>query len=327
MQTLTSSGRWSGFLTPILLAVGCSDAPSSDGAAIPASLRAVAGSGGFAKAIRIGAPITVDNLTVFPLALRGATVRDEYLTLDETLRAKQLSITEERHGGVVDSVEVENRGDRPVLVIAGELLVGGKQDRIVARSVVVGKRSRSRIPVFCMEHGRWMGSATFASAEAMGHADLRRMAISGDQREVWMEVARSNARLGTANSSEAYRPAARRLRGDADPLVRRVLDRLALAEDATGVAVAVDGEIVAVEWFGSRRIFARLEQKLLSSYAAQALASAKPVANAPPREADVLEFMERAERGEGATRERVESKGQIVQSSYIRLWAPWEETR
>jgi len=286
-----------------------------------AAPRGAAAPGEFAREVRVGTPVTEGNLTVFPLTLRGAAAGEDPLALDEALRAGRLSVTEAGAGGDVNALEVENRGDRPVVIVAGELLLGGKQDRIVGRSLVLAPRSRARVPVFCVEHGRWSGGAAFESAHAMGHVELRKLALSGDQGKVWSEVARSNARLGTQSRSDTYRAAARKLGGDAGPLARRILDRLAAAPGVAGLAVAIDGEVVAVEWFGSPRLFAKLEQKLVASYAAQALGSAR-LASPPasPRASDVADFAARAERGEGALRERVEAApgAPPVQHSYLK---------
>jgi hypothetical protein len=86
--------------------------------------------------------------------------------------------------------------------------------------------------------------------------------------------------------------------------------------------VAIDGEVVAVEWFGSPRVFAQLREKLVASYAAEAVASGRPAAPppaAPPRAADVADFAAKAERGEGAVKERVEDgAGGAAVQTYLR---------
>lgn len=274
----------------------------------------------FADEVRVGAPISVENLAVFPLTLRNPSAGEEYLTLDEALHAKQLSIAEAGAGGAVNSLEVENRADRPVVLVAGELLLGGKQDRIVGRSVLLAPRSRARVQVFCVEHGRWTGAGELQSARAMGHVELRKMALSGDQAQVWNEVARSNRRLGTTSASDTYRVAARKLGADTGPLVRRILDGLTRVPGAAGLAVAIDGEVVAVEWFGSPRIFARLQEKLIASYAAQALASGAPAKTPAPAAEAVSEFAAKAERGEGAIGDQLMAPGvaRPIQSSYLK---------
>lgn len=280
---------------------------------------------GFAD-VAVGAPITKGNLTVFPLRLARPAADGDLLALDEAVKAKQLAVEEIGGGGSVNALEVENRGDRPVMLMAGELLLGGKQDRIIGRSMVLAPRSRAKVPVFCVEHGRWNGTRSFDSGGAMGLAALRKAALDGDQSKVWDEVARSNARLGTTNASDTYRAAATKLGVDAAPLAKELSGALAREKDAAGLAVAIDGEVVAVEWFASPRTFERVREKLVASYVAQALEArharpAAPPAPAPRAEA-VADFAAEAERG-GAVVEKVradpkDAKAAAVQTTYLR---------
>lgn len=279
----------------------------------------------FASDVTIGAPVQDGNLTLFPLTPRRRAAADaDAATLDEALRAKALAVEEVSAAGTVNALRVENNGDRPVLLVAGELLLGGKQDRIVGRSMVLAPRSRQEVPVFCVEHGRWSGPGAFESGGAMGHVALRKAALDGGQREVWEEVARANARLGTANRSDTYRAAASKLQGEGAGIARRLSEALARTGGAAGIAVAIDGEVVAVEWFASPRVFERVREKLVGSYVAQAQearaaapAGAAPAASPPP--AAVTDFAARAEKGEAIVeRVRATGDGAAVQTTYLK---------
>jgi hypothetical protein len=57
--------------------------------------------------------------------------------------------------GQVPEIEVENLSDSPMLVPAHLVVTGGWQTRAVERSVVVPARSSVRVPVKCVEAGRW----------------------------------------------------------------------------------------------------------------------------------------------------------------------------
>jgi len=276
---------------------------------------------GFADDVEVGAPVSKGNLSVFPLALKKGATGAEPLTLDEAVKAKQLAIDEAKDGGTVNALEVRNRADRPVLLMAGELLLGGKQDRIVARSLVLAPRSKQQVAVFCVEHGRWQGERSFQSGGAMGHVELRKTALAGDQGKVWAEVARSNKRLETENASDTYRAAARKLAGDAGPIAKELSAALAARKDAAGLAVAIDGEVVAVEWFASPRLFGQVREKLVASYVAQALADrgGKPAqaAAAPPPAKAVADFAAKAEQGEAVV-ERTRDRGAAVKTTYLK---------
>jgi hypothetical protein len=61
----------------------------------------------------------------------------------------------ERGEGVVQELLAWIKGDRPVVILEGDTLVGCKQNRVVAHSVVVAPGTRLAVPVGCMERGRW----------------------------------------------------------------------------------------------------------------------------------------------------------------------------
>jgi hypothetical protein len=72
--------------------------------------------------------------------LHRAALATDALTLDEAMRAGLVTVRE-MPGGVVNTLLVSNRGDRPVYAMAGELLIGGKQDRIIGQSLVLPPRA------------------------------------------------------------------------------------------------------------------------------------------------------------------------------------------
>jgi hypothetical protein len=281
---------------------------------------AAAPSGRFSDEVEVGDPIVAENLTVFPLRARGPARSADALTLDEAMAAGLVEVREAA-GGVVNTLLVSNRGARTVYAMAGELLIGGKQDRIIGQSLVLPPRASDvAVSVFCVEHGRWSGASTaFQSAGALGHPELRKKALAGSQAEVWGEVAAANARLRTENASDTYRPAARKVARDTEPVVARLLAALDGVPDAVGVAAAIDGRIVGVERFASHKLFSRARAKLLASYAAQALAAPRSsVPAAPASSRDVSAFADGAERGAALVGKAIDpSSGRALQTSYL----------
>ena len=58
--------------------------------------------------------------------------------------------------GDVNCLWISNHSDRPLYLMPGEILVGGKQDRTVAEELVVAPHTeRMPIQVYCVEQGRW----------------------------------------------------------------------------------------------------------------------------------------------------------------------------
>jgi len=247
------------------------------------------------------APITHKNLTLLPVVATGPTPTDDYLTLDEGMAEKLIRIGESGDGAV-NQLEITNRSAKPLFVMAGEVMVGGKQDRIVGKNTVIPAKTTQMLPVFCVEHGRWSGRrAEFSTAGALAHTELRGKASFDGQGEVWEEVKTKNAKRRTENSTDTYRQVAAQQAGGSlaswETAFERGLAALPAADRArvVGYVVALNGEVVALDAFESPLLFGKLEKKLKRSYIAEAI-DEPVVAKAPvPGPADVRAFVARAE--------------------------------
>jgi hypothetical protein len=157
---------------------------------------------------RLGEPIRYENLTLFPVLSRQSADTASFATLDEGLSAGQVIVTEggtemmrrsrdghpvaipEQHGASVNQLVLINRGSKPLLLLAGELVSGGKQDRIISKDRVVPPGAVPLpLDVFCVEAGRWTGGAQFSAGQLMVHPSVREQAaITKEQDKVWQAV-------------------------------------------------------------------------------------------------------------------------------------------
>src|SRR4051794_2303779 len=152
---------------------------------------------------QLGQPQQAGAITMTPLFPLRDPVCD-YVSLDEAL-AKGLVISEVNEAGDVGELAVRNPLDVGVLLYDGEELVGAKQNRILNVSVLLGACSTARIPVSCVERGRWSWrDARFRSAGHVAGPELRRhkaaslrvdaLARGAAQHVVWASVDESLVR-------------------------------------------------------------------------------------------------------------------------------------
>src|SRR5439155_26998487 len=89
-------------------------------------------------------------------------------------------------GASVNQLVLINRSKRPLLLLAGELVSGGKQDRVMGKDrIVPAGAPLLPLEVFCVEHGRWSGSSQFSAAKTIVHPSVRvRAAVDQKQTEV-----------------------------------------------------------------------------------------------------------------------------------------------
>jgi len=103
--------------------------------------------------LHLGRPLTRGALTVFPVWNGHAVTSRGY-----DVTSAQLIVEERAGHAVVAELVVTNAGRRPALVLEGELLEGGQQHRVAARSAMIASGESVVLEVRCVEEGRWSGS-------------------------------------------------------------------------------------------------------------------------------------------------------------------------
>src|SRR5438876_9900087 len=95
----------------------------------------------------------------------GGDAAPAYLTLDEALASDDIEITEVSEAGQVSELKVTVKGAAPVLLLDGEELIGAKQNRVLNLTILAPAHRATKIPVSCVEAGRWRhASARFSSS-------------------------------------------------------------------------------------------------------------------------------------------------------------------
>ena len=117
--------------------------------------------------VALGTPIERLGVWFFPLYLPGND-----LPAIATGDASGLLVNELETASVQE-LRVTNPTDKPVLVVEGEHFLGGKQNRAVNASVLVGSLCDAELPVSCLEQGRWGRPRAWSRAEAFTPARIR----------------------------------------------------------------------------------------------------------------------------------------------------------
>jgi|1186.fasta_scaffold08825_2 hypothetical protein len=219
--------------------------------------------------IQLGEPVEHRGVVIAPLFPR-ADPHAEYLTLEQAVPLG-FHVTEVDAAGSVPELLARNPLDSNVLLYDGEELVGAKQNRILNVTVLVPARSETKIPVSCVEEGRWSArSAHFAPSAHTAYPELRRkkaQILSAAplerglaQSAVWEEVASKAQRLGVDSPTRAQadiyreRPTRDDMRS-AFPLVR----------GQSGALLAL-GDRLCLDYVSRPDAFARLYPKLIQGY-------------------------------------------------------------
>lgn len=246
------------------------------------------------------------GLQVFGLRSSRASSAS-YLTLDETLQSGELEVEEVDARGRVPELSVSNQGASPVLLTVGEELLGAKQNRVLNVTLMVGARSRLRVPVSCVEAGRWAySSEKFRSGFTSSHQALRsqlamqasasyqrRGVPSSDQQAVWGEVSRKLRDMGSRSGSAALH----QVYEDQSARLQDIFDELRPPAGCCGVAFASRGRLMGIEVFDQPATLGKLWKKLLRAYAIDVLED--PEVGPPVDRAVVQSCLEAASSSKG----------------------------
>jgi hypothetical protein len=267
----------------------------------------------------ITGPHVHDNLAVY--FVHGESAPGPVpLTLQEALGKGSVRVVET---GEVNELKVENTGDEDVFIQAGDIVKGGKQDRVLTLSFVLPPKSGEvGLAAFCVEQGRWSARGiedvkAFTSArEAMpsrkaklvmarrpaaapteeSAGDARTSDTYASQREVWASVADTQEKLSgrlnetvTASVSES----SLQLSLENEKLQKeraRYIDALQKTGEANadivGYVLAINGRVVSADVYPSNGLFRKMWDKQLAAGVTEAIGEADgKTVSAPDKDA------------------------------------------
>ncbi len=310
-------------------------------------------------------PVNYENISVFPVVSSYNQDTSPFLTLEEGLATGEVTVREQGSetmvrgrdgrpvyipqpstGASVNQLVLINRSRRPLLLLAGELVSGGKQDRVIGKDRIIPAGAPPLpLDVFCVEHGRWTGSTQFAAANTIVHPSVRESAaVDQVQTKVWDSVRNgTNTRAPAAapppqisaqslqtaiagnGRTEAYEKiyVSQAVGVSIDDFVNEVQRRFSSAtsglknERVVGVVVAYGGDVAWSDIFASGDLFDHYWRKLLRSYAVEALT--RPSYRQAASRENAAEFLRRLNGREtqetepGVYRWREIKEGQLAQ--------------
>jgi len=287
---------------------------------------------------RLLAPVSYENLTIFPVVSASGYDTSAFLTLEDGLSSGEVTVREQgaeviyrnrdgsrpavqNYGGPsVNQLVLVNHSKRPLLLLAGELVSGGKQDRVIGKDRIVAPFGEPLpLEVFCVEHGRWSSGSQFNEAKTIVHPSVREQAaVKQKQGDVWAAVTGGSLAPRAANApaaqvttteldaaiqSEAPTQSyskiyeSRRVNSSVETVVNEIQRRFQKetsglkGERVVGVVVAYGGEVAWSDVFASDGLFNHYWSKLLRSYAVEAVA--RPTLREKASADDAREFLRR----------------------------------
>ena len=234
------------------------------------------------ESITIGDPVHFGGLTIFPL-FRGGSVPPEpgYTLLEEAVALGIARVTEVGEGGSVPELRFENLGEKAVLLLDGEELIGAKQNRVVNLTILAPAKQVIVIPVSCVEAHRWYSNAEdfkpaehvmYSRARAAKAAQVSSSMAAGasrrsDQSAIWDEIAAKCERLGAVSPTQAMNVMYDSMAVSIDTYLRAFV----WAERQAGVIFAIGKETMGLDLMDHPYTMRTMLPKLVRSYALDAV--------------------------------------------------------
>lgn len=269
--------------------------------------------------LRITGPYIHDNLSIYLLHSGTKDAGPKLLTLQEAMTQQKVAVYET---GKVNELSIENKSSDDVYIQAGDIVKGGRQDRVLSTDLVLpGHSGKLPIGAFCVEHGRWTqrgaeASDRFsASNRAVAFKDIKMAVHTEDgQSRVWQEVSQAQHKLAMAGAVSAAAPSPsptsmqltlenRQLTESTDAYVNSLAKIVDGQPDAAGYVYAINGKIDSADLYASPNLFRRMWMKMLQASATEAVGERGKEKSAPPDIASVRAALAAGENGRATSRQ------------------------
>ncbi len=288
-------------------------------AALLFAFATIAATSAQSPAYRISAPYSHKNLTIFLIHGKNETNKSNIITLPEALERKIFRVYETSD---VNELTVENISTEfDVFIQSGDIVKGGKQDRVLAISIIIPARSgRVSIEAFCVESGRWQKrknedvSQFSSSSERIVSKELKIAANDKrSQQEVWSKVAEAQKQLSDNVGGSVAAPESStslqlslesgKIAATTDEYIRKLTAITAGKNDVIGYAFAINGQINSADIYVSNALFRKLWPRMLKAAAVEAVAGSRGVRVVDGADAgDIKAFITDADKGRAKER-------------------------
>ena len=207
----------------------------------------------------------------------------KYKTLEEAISQSRITVKEISASGTVNTLNFTNTSKDTILLSMGDVVKGGKQDRVIEKDTLIAPGKSMNIPVYCVESGRWSASRTgntFSGYHSNISNTVRKSIVKEkSQGKVWEKVPDINRANKTNTNTGTYTAVTTSAAFNAQ--VKEYKDAFikAINADSTIVGlVAVTGnKIIGCDIYGTAHLFRSNMANLLNSYIAETLYDGKDI--------------------------------------------------
>ncbi len=234
---------------------------------------------------------TYENLRLYPIRAKSDFKKQfsdvgKYVSLKEAMEKKKVRIAEKTGGASVNELSIENISGDTIIIITGEIVKGGQQDRIINKDMLLKPKSgKVKLPVFCVESGRWSyrnnaKSGNFTTHYTVGTMSLRKVVEKEkDQAKVWSKVDEINQKNNTETNTRTYTAitSSPDFNKKLNAYINYFKTKFTGDPDIIGVVVTSGDKVLGCDMFATTELFKQDFENLLHAYATEAIVNGEPV--------------------------------------------------
>jgi len=263
------------------------------------------------------------NLKIIPIRRKAgagmAMQHGDIVPLGQALSTGQVTVTERGTTSFenVHWLRFNTHGKKPVYIAGGEIIAGGRQDRMIVRDTILQPMDKDQyVPVMCVEEGRWSDKEKKFGYGNFANPHLRKVLDStGNQVSIWLEVDRQLQAGAFKNKTFSYlsRYEDKKYLAAQDDYFRFFMNKFAKTDSNVVGFVAITGDkIIGTDIFDGTDLFYPQLDPLLHGYIDDVIASGLPV---NIKEPPVKRYMDRLLKDEKSQEEFVKDKGKVFRQN------------
>lgn len=231
---------------------------------------------------------TLDNLRIYPVHANDAFLKaneglGEYTNLKDAIEKNEIKVSEVSESGTVNTLMAENSSQDSIYVMAGEIVKGGKQDRVIAQDFVIPPGEKINVGAFCVEQGRWSekrsGSDFDGYFNVSSKAVRKAALVDKNQQEVWKEVAVATDANEAESSTGAYTALeqSKDYQKELKPYLNKFENAFDKVPTVIGVVAVTGDQVIGCDLFANHKMFSDAYNNLLHSYVTEAVTNGEKV--------------------------------------------------
>jgi hypothetical protein len=157
------------------------------------------------------------NLKIIPIRPKGGgsgkqmqllTGMPGVVSLSQAIKQGLVTISERGSASTenVHWLRINNHSDKSVFVASGEIVAGGRQDRMITKDTILSPTQKDQyVPVMCVEEGRWSDKEKKFAYGSFANPHLRKVLDSGkNQVLIWKEIDKQLQANNFKNNTMSY---------------------------------------------------------------------------------------------------------------------------